>query len=96
MSRAKAQLDAMKETENRRALNAYYKARYRAGLYNKVTNFKSSAGLIRKCLQVLLESLCTPKKLKTGNSGPTGETIINNNNNYYRQSTGPEEVHPND
>ena len=30
MNRTKAQMDAMRETENRRALNAYYKTRYRA------------------------------------------------------------------
>ena len=96
MSRARAQLDAMKETENRRALNAYYKVRYRAGLFNKIANFKSSSGQIRKCLRVLLESLSQPKKIKTRYSEPLGETTIINNNNYYRQPTGPEELHPND
>jgi hypothetical protein len=65
MNRAKAQMDAMRETENRRALNAYYKARYRARQSNKDTIFKSSAELIIKCIWELIESLSTSKKLKT-------------------------------
>ena len=94
MNRAKAQLDAMRETENRRALNAYYKARYRARQSNKDTIFKSSAELIIKCIWELIESLSTSKKLKTRNSGITVES--SNNNNYCRQNAGPEDVHPND
>ena len=94
MNRAKAQMDAMRETENRRALNAYYKARYRARQSNKDTIFKSSAELIIKCIWELIESLSTSKKLKTRNSGITVES--SNNNNYCRQNAGPEDVHPND
>ena len=93
LNRARAQVDALKETENRRALNAYYKVRYRAGLYNKLTNFKPSSGQIRKCLRVLLESLSQHKKLKNSHPEPTGECTITNNN-YYRQPSGPMETHP--
>ena len=50
MNCANDKLNEMREMENRKALNAYYKARYRARLSTKDTIFKSSAELIIKCI----------------------------------------------
>ena len=76
MNRANDKLNEMRETENRRALNAYYKARYRARLYSKDTIFKSSTELIIKCIWVLIESLSTSKKLKLKTQGEQWKLVL--------------------
>ena len=83
-------MDALKETETRRA---YYKVRYRTGLFNKLIKFKPGSEQIIECLRVLVESLSQHKKPRNRHPEPTGECTITNNN-YYRQPSGPMETHP--
>ena len=91
LNRARAHVDALKETEPRRALNAYYKVRYRTGLSNKLTKFKPGSEQIIECLRVLVESLSQHKKPRNRHPEPTGECTITNNN-YYRQPSGLRET----
>ena len=56
MNNARAQLEALKDTESRRSLNNYYKVRYKTGLFNNLPGFKLGSEQIIKCLKVLVKS----------------------------------------